>query len=174
MTQIIQGATLPITQWLNNAGRKADIASGDGWLLGFAWLDQDAPFSDYAGFDRTITLLEGPGFTLELPEGSTLTVNKKFEPAAFSGAGPIACHLLGGPCRVLNAISPWPGFSHVVQVVTGPDLPQIAPGPMVFAVVLSGEIAGAHPGDTVRVTDVLPAGAGDTRVAEVRFRHTKM
>jgi hypothetical protein len=54
-----------VSRWRNGAGRKADIAAGPDWLVGYAWLDADAPFSDYAGYDRTITLIEGPGFILD-------------------------------------------------------------------------------------------------------------
>ena len=153
---------------MNGAGRKADIASGEGWLLGFAWLDQDAPFSDYAGFDRTITLLEGPGFALELAAGSTLTVSRPFEPAAFDGAGPMACRILGGPCRVLNAISAYPAFAHSVQVIPGTDLAAIEPGALVFAVVLRGTLLDAAVLDTVVLTESL-VGPPDALIAVVRF-----
>ena len=63
--EVLSFATRPLSRWPNGAGRKADIASGDGWMVGFAWLDADAPFSDLSGHNRTITLLDGPGFTLE-------------------------------------------------------------------------------------------------------------
>jgi environmental stress-induced protein Ves len=164
MNAVIPAAGLPITPWVNGAGRKADIASGDGWLLGFAWLDKDAPFSDYRGHDRTILLLEGPGFSLDLPAGSIVTMTDKFQPRAFDGAGPMACHVLG-PCRVLNAISAYPGFSHTMQVMNATDA---APGKLVFAVVLHGKVGDAGPLDTLRLVEPLPA-SGDALVAVIRF-----
>ncbi len=118
---MIPAADLAVTPWANGAGRKADIVSGDGWLLGFAWLDQDAPFSDYKGHDRTIMLVEGLGFTLELPSGQTVAVTERFSPVAFDGAGPIGCRVRG-PCRVLNAMSAYPGLSHTMQVIPAADL----------------------------------------------------
>jgi environmental stress-induced protein Ves len=57
---VIRSAALPVSRWRNGAGRKADIATGDGWMAGFAWLDEEAPFSEFAGQDRTITLLQAP------------------------------------------------------------------------------------------------------------------
>ena len=168
MNQIIRVSGLSESRWLNGLGRKADIASGDGWLLGFAWLDGDAPFSDYKGSDRTITLVEGRGFALDLPEGSTLTVARLFEPAAFDGAGPIPCRLLGGPCRVLNAVSAYPGYAHTVQVVSGADLAEIEPGPSVFAIVLRGTVSGAMPLDAIRLHEPVTAGA-DVLIAVARF-----
>ena len=40
---MIPAASLPVTPWANGAGRKSDIASGNDWLLGFAWLDKEPP-----------------------------------------------------------------------------------------------------------------------------------
>jgi len=165
MNPVIPAAGLPVSQWVNGAGRKADIASGDGWLLGFAWLDRDAPFSDYRGHDRTIMLLEGPGFSLDLPAGRTVTVTEHNQPVAFDGAGPMACHVLG-PCRVLNAISAYPGLSHTMQVMTASDL---VPGPDVFAVVLRGRMGEAGPLDTVRLTEPVTASP-DALIAVIRFK----
>jgi len=62
---LIPFASLSESRWRNGAGRKADIATGQDWLVGFAWLEADAPFSDYRGLDRTITLVDGQGFTLD-------------------------------------------------------------------------------------------------------------
>ena len=159
MTDIIRAADLTETLWANGAGRKADIASGEGWLLGYAWLDKDAAFSDYRGYDRTIALIEGPGFSLELPAGSKLSVTDKFRPAAFDGAGPMPCHVLG-PCRVLNAISAYPGFSHTMRVMGGNDLKSVKPGLLTFAVVLRGALGLAGPLDTIRLTEPVEASAG--------------
>ncbi len=166
MNEIIRAADLTETLWVNGAGRKADIASGEGWMLGYAWLDKDAAFSDYRGHDRTITLIEGPGFSLELPVGSTLAVTEKFRPAAFDGAGPMDCHVLG-PCRVLNAISTYPGWSHTVQVTSLPVV--VDEGTTFsFAVILRGAIGDAGPLDTIRLTEPLPASP-DVLLAVVRF-----
>ncbi len=168
---IIRHTSLSESPWLNGAGRKADIASGPGWTVGFAWLERDAPFSDYAGHDRTITLLEGAGFTLALREGALLTVDQIGVPAAFDGAGPIACTLLGGPCTVLNAMTAYPALSHTVQVL---DMADIAPGPDVLLVVLRGTItAGAEsagPRDALRLTDTTGLRfSPDARAAVVRI-----
>lgn len=166
MTDIVRAADLPISLWVNGAGRKADIATGEGWLLGYAWLDQDAAFSDYRGHDRTIMLIDGPGFSLELPAGRTLTVTEKFQPTAFDGAGPMDCHVLG-PCRVLNAISAYPGWAHTVQVTSLPVMAGEAVANM-FAVVLRGSVGDAGPLDTIRLTGPVTASP-DALLAVIRF-----
>ena len=165
---MIPATSLPVTPWANGAGRKSDIASGNDWLLGFAWLDKDAPFSDYSGHDRTIMLLEGPGFSLDLPAGRTVTVTERNNPVAFDGAGPIACHVVG-PSRVLNAISVYPLYSHTMQVMTGRDL---VPGPGVYAVVLRGTLGDAGPLDTLLLTAPVEASA-DALIAVIRFVREK-
>lgn len=172
--QIIRAAGLAETPWLNGAGRKADIANGPGWLVGLAWLEADAPFSNYAGYDRTITLLDGGGFTLTLPEGSLLIVDRQGEPAAFDGKGPIDCRLSAGPCTVANVISAYPRFSHTVQVVGPADLSAVEPGSLVFLFVLQGGLrAGgveAGPRDTIRFEGLAELRAtADARILAIRI-----
>ena len=103
MNHVIPLATLAETRWRNGAGRKADIAAGDGWVVGFAWLDIAAPFSDYAGHDRTITLVDGPGFSLHFPTHD-LVVHIARQPTSFDGGAPAQCRI-EGPCMVLNAMT---------------------------------------------------------------------
>jgi environmental stress-induced protein Ves len=170
---IIRAARLPQSRWPNDAGRKADIASGAGWLISFAWLERDAPFSDYAGHDRTITLLDGAGFALTLPEGAELTVDRPLIPIAFDGAGPIGCRLRAWGCVVLNVVTAYPGYAHTVQVLDGTELAAIEPGPRVFLTVLRGSVAvgpeTVGERDTVRLAAPASLHASpDARVAVIR------
>ena len=112
---VLRAAQLPISPWPNNAGRKADIASGPGWLVAFAWLDQDARFSDYTGVDRTITLIDGDGFVLRFDDGRDLAV-MPFSPTDFDGGVGLSCHLPHGTCRVLNVMTDRRHASHRVQI----------------------------------------------------------
>jgi environmental stress-induced protein Ves len=102
--RLLRERALPVSPWPNGAGRKADIATGDSWLVAFAWLDADAPFSDYTGHDRTITLIDGHGFVLRFADGQDLTV-PSLTPTRFDGGAKLVCHLPQGPCRVLNAMT---------------------------------------------------------------------
>jgi environmental stress-induced protein Ves len=171
---IIRRAALTESLWANRAGRKADIAFGPGWLVGFAWLDQDAPFSDYAGHDRTITLLDGAGFTLVRPDGARLAVTRPFTPAAFDGAGPLDCRLADGPCVVLNALSDRAAFTHEVAIIDPSGLAPIASGLLTFLVILAGEVSlgpgTAVPRDTIHLTQAAGLRASpDARAALIRF-----
>ena len=113
-------ATRPMSRWVNGAGRKADIDSGPGWMVGFAWLDTDAPFSDLSGQDRTITLLDGPGFMLDFtPPHPALSVRFPHVPSRFDGGWPAHCRILG-PCLVLNAITTRGQWCHDVRILARP------------------------------------------------------
>jgi environmental stress-induced protein Ves len=160
-----------VSRWRNGAGRKADIAAGSDWLVGFAWLDADAPFSDYGGRDRTITLVEGPGFALDFGLAHpALLVRRPYVPSAFDGGWPARCRVPDGPCMVLNAMTARAAWTHRVTVATAGARVVPAAGGVAFLVVLEGSvtIAGqtAGPRDTfcVEGATTLEAG-GPARVA---------
>ncbi len=171
MVTRIPFADLTETRWANGAGRKADIVVGPGWTLAFAWLDGPAAFSDYSGFSRTITLVEGEGFVLEGADHA-LTVAKIGEPASFDGGWKVACRLLGGPCFVLNAYSAQGRWRQTVRVVE-----PSAAGPLWagdFVVVLRGQVSvggvAGGPRDCLCVTGPAAAsGSADGLVAIARF-----
>ncbi len=154
--ELLTFATRALSRWHNGAGRKADIAAGPGWMAGFAWLDTDAPFSDLSGQDRTITLLDGPGFTLDFaPPHAALTVRSPHVPSTFDGGWPAFCRILG-PCLVLNAISKRGQWRHDVRILTTPThLPAQPPGAVAFLVDLGTRDASRL--DGAIDTDGLPA-----------------
>ena len=135
MTSVLRAAELPVSRWPNGAGRKADLLTGDGWMIGFAWLDADAPFSVLPEMDRTITLVQGPGFTLDVA-GKALPVELVFEPIRFDGGAITTCRIIG-PSRVLNVMTARGRFHHRVEIVE--QLGPIALGALAgMAVVLDG------------------------------------
>ena len=181
MTAPIRFAELTKSPWPNGAGRKADIAAGpigdDGkpdWLLAYAWLDGDAPFSDYTGHDRTITLVSGVGFILDFAEASPpLMVDAPFRPSGFDGGVPAQCRLPAGACLVLNAMSRRGTWRHRIATASSR-----APLPAIvgerFIVVLRGRcsLGGVllHPRDAIRVsTAVELAAASDCLLAIAQF-----
>lgn len=144
-------ATRTLSRWVNGAGRKADIESGPGWMVGFAWLDTDAPFSDLSGQDRTITLLDGPGFTLDFAPHPPLVVRSPHVPSRFDGGWPTQCRILG-PCLVLNAITRRGQWRHDVRILTRPTaLPAHPTGTIAFLVDLTTR-------DALRLDGVVETG----------------
>lgn len=129
-------AGLPVSRWPNGAGRKADLLTGDGWTISLAWLDADAPFSLFPGTDRTITLVEGPGFTLDVA-GDALPVETLFVPTRFDGGAVTTCGI-AGPSRVLNVMTARERFRHVVAITDRFGLIEPGAGSARVAVVLDG------------------------------------
>lgn len=183
MTAPIRFADLVQSPWPNGAGRKADIATGpmgdDGkpeWLVAYAWLDRDAPFSDYSGHDRTITLVSGVAFILgfvppEPEKPSHLVIDAPYRPTPFDGGLPATCRLPAGPCLVLNAMTRRGRFRHTVEIATTrAPLPR-AEGERVVVVLrgrcaLDGEVL--SPRDALLVPDAVRlAAASDSLLAVV-------
>jgi len=164
-----------VSRWRNGAGRKADIAAGPDWLVGFAWLDADAPFSDYVGHDRTITLIEGPGFTLDFgPRHDALDVQIPYAPRPFDGGRTAYCRVPDGPCIVLNAMTARATWTHSVSVAPAAALAAPAPGGVAFLVVLEGSVVIdgriAGPRDAFRLAGaVTPHTRGAARTALIRI-----
>jgi environmental stress-induced protein Ves len=181
MTAPIRFAELPQSRWPNGAGRKADVAAGplgdDGrpdWLLSYAWLEADAPFSDYSGIDRTITLISGIGFALDFGEAAApLVVQAPFQPRGFDGGWPAKCLLPAGNCLVLNAMSRRGRWRHrVTTASTRVPLPAVQ-GERLLVVLrgrcsLEGTLLG--PRDAVRTTEAVQlAAASDCLLAVAQF-----
>lgn len=172
---LIPFAGLAVSPWRNGAGRKADIAAGPDWRVGFAWLDADAPFSNYGGHDRTITLIEGPGFTLDFgPAHAALSARKPYIPCLFDGGWTAQCRVPDGPCMVLNAMTARATWTHRVSVgpVDAPAAP--SPGGLAFLVVLEGSVAidgqTAGPRDAFRLSGAAtPAADAGARAALIRI-----
>ena len=158
MGSVIRLDDLPVTNWRNGLGRKADIATGDGWALSFAWLDADAPFSDFGGHNRTQILLAGAGFVLEFNGHPSITVDQPHVPHRYDGGLPVRARLLDGPCLVLNVISARDRWSHAVKVTE--DVP--AEG---FAIILDDRY-------DVAVLPHLLEPAPGTRLVAIRFTPT--
>lgn len=154
--RLIARAGLTISPWPNLAGRKADIAAGPGWLVAFAFLDADAPFSDYSGHDRTITLAEGPGFSLSGAGHADLMVAEIGRPAPFDGGWPAQCRI-GGACVVVNTMTERAIWRHAITIHRGANLAPLDPSGAEadIVVVLQGSltvgevVAGRH--DAIRL-----------------------
>lgn len=181
MSAPIRFADLPQSRWPNGAGRKADLAAGpigdDGkpdWLLSYAWLEADAPFSDYAGHDRTITLISGIVFALDFGEAApALVVDAPFRPRGFDGGLAAQCRLPAGHCLVLNAMTRRGRWRHRLTTASS-RVPFPAVDGERILVVLRGRcsLEGAllHPRDAVRTAEpVQLAAASDCLLLVAQF-----
>ena len=146
---VVRLAELDVTPWKNGKGRKADVAAGDGWFVGLAWIEADAPFSHFAGTERTCVLVEGAGFTLTFYGFPPAVYRAPGDVHSFRGDLPAQATTAGGTSLVFNVMTSVGVRAHEVVVTDS----LAAEG---FAVVLRGSVeadgGAAGPGDVL----VLP------------------
>jgi uncharacterized protein len=106
--QIIRKSSLAPVAWKNGGGITHEAirvpASGDpfGWRVSIARIEAAGPFSDFAGYRRTMVLLRGAGMALQFANGERKILRQIGDLAQFDGALPAHCELLDGPCMDLN------------------------------------------------------------------------
>ena len=151
--EVIRAGSYREVPWRNGGGVSYVIAGGDddGWRLSVTTIERDGWFSDYSGCDRTIVPLDGDGIELTV-DGVSKTLQRRYEPFAFSGDAKTSCRLLGGPTRDLNVMTVRDRWAHSVSVsrITGRRL-RIAVGSLCFVYVLHGTILSAAAGDTIAI-----------------------
>jgi environmental stress-induced protein Ves len=181
--------------WQNGGGHTTEIAAhppGSGfnsfaWRVSVADVQQDGPFSLFAGVDRTLVLLSGAGMRLT-GDGEPLELRTTFEPVSFTGDQPFHCNLVDGPVRDFNLMVRR-GTASGSIVVRREGGEGIAPADayICYAAVGSSEcLVAGHPpislaeahtllltpeaGATAHGLSVNPTAAGSvTLVAEIRF-----
>jgi environmental stress-induced protein Ves len=106
--QIIRKSSLVPTPWKNGGGITHEAirvpASGEPflWRVSIAHIAKPGPFSDFAGYQRTMVLLQGDGMALHFANGDRKLLRETGALAQFDGALAANCELLGGPCMDLN------------------------------------------------------------------------
>lgn len=103
-------AELPVVRWKNGLGITREVAMGPpdatsddfAWRVSLADVDTASPFSLFPGIDRTIVLLEGPGFTMTLDGERRHALTRTLEPFAFAGESRVEVELAGGATRDFN------------------------------------------------------------------------
>jgi environmental stress-induced protein Ves len=93
--------------WRNGAGFTLQLAAwGEAqrwlWRLSAAEVPHSGPFSDFAGYDRTILLLNGCGMELRVGHAAPVRIDRPYEPFSFDGGAATHCRLLAGPVKDLN------------------------------------------------------------------------
>ena len=103
--------------WRNGAGRTRTLWSGEGARISVATLEQDAPFSDLAGYDRTFCVL-GPGTVTLLVDGAERRLGPG-EWTAFAGEAQVVARLDHGPLRAVNVMTLRGAARHRVWLTDG-------------------------------------------------------
>jgi environmental stress-induced protein Ves len=105
---IIRQSSYTATPWKNGGGTTHEAirvpAGGDSfrWRVSVANIEVSGPFSDFAGYRRTMVLLRGTGLTLKFANGEQCVLQKIGDLVVFDGAISTFCELHDGPCVDLN------------------------------------------------------------------------
>ena len=172
--------------WKNGGGTTQEIArSGEGespeWRISLATIDQSGPFSDFAGYDRTIVPVQGT-FALQFGDGRRVELAPGGDPLPFAGEDRIECVLENGPSRDLNVMTQRTGWTHAVSRRTLEWDELVLPPGQTFVYVISGDLEayGAHGeamdlrrGDTLQCsefaeTSVLAHDTAELLIVELR------
>lgn len=114
---VLDPASYRRTPWKNGGGVTIDIAGahrpgadpvgweGMIWRFGRTRIEQPAPFSDLAGYDRILSVIEGSGLVLHPRGQAPLDVRAPFRPVRFAGEWAITSALTEGPVGVLNLLA---------------------------------------------------------------------
>lgn len=152
-SQVIRWSDRSPRTWKNGGGSTTELAvwpTGAAlddfeWRLSVAEVASDGPFSEFAGMDRTLVLLDGQGIGLEI-DGTMKTLTEGLRVAGFPGDSATAGHLLAGPIHDLNVMTQRGAWRHVVSFVAPgnfrSDAPMwflFCPAPDGAAVTVDGE-----------------------------------
>jgi environmental stress-induced protein Ves len=174
--------------WKNGLGVARIIASlpaeagydSLSWQVGTTSIEADCPFSSLPGLDRQFMLVEGKGVELHCRAANgnpdlRRTIDRPFEPFAFSGDWRTECRLLGGPVQVFNVLARREAASARVEIlaIEGATTLATRAGEALIAWVAGGAVDVGEklgPGDAVLVEGgaVRIAGTPGTRLLTVR------
>jgi len=109
--KVIRRTSFRAVPWKNGGGTTHEALrvppSGDlfRWRVSVADLASSGPFSDFAGYDRTMVLLRGAGVRLTLDGGEQHVLREIGDLVEFDGARATSSELLDGPCTDLNLMA---------------------------------------------------------------------
>jgi uncharacterized protein len=101
--------------WRNGAGSTLEIMRAPaapaafGWRLSLAAIAASGPFSSYPGYRRSVTLIDGAGFRLDVEGQSPAKLTARGESLLFPGAATAHCALINGPSTDLSLMVAEPG-----------------------------------------------------------------
>ena len=108
--------------WANGRGvtvemLRVDVAGAMSWRLSRASVVEDGDFSMFAGVERNLTVISGPGFDLVGPMG--VLPARPFKPVAFAGDVPLRATGVTAPSDDFNVMTARGLALPQVQVVQG-------------------------------------------------------
>lgn len=109
MPSIFSKKNFKTQPWKNGGGTTLELyripndSDGFHFRLSIATVNDDGPFSNFPGINRTIMLLEGRGMSLKFPH-QEIKIDQELCPLNFDGGEKIDCRLLAGPLCDFNVM----------------------------------------------------------------------
>jgi environmental stress-induced protein Ves len=106
--QILRKASFKAIPWKNGGGITHEVirvpadSAAFRWRVSVAQIDVSGPFSDFAGYRRSMVLLRGGGVRLTFDGAPPTSLTAVGDLAEFDGALKTDCRLVDGPCTDLN------------------------------------------------------------------------
>ncbi len=121
--RILRAAEYRSMPWKNGGGVTTEIAVspvGAGlddfdWRVSMARVESGGPFSQFAGVDRTLAVLEGEGLVLDLAGRPPTEVTSASAPLFFPADVPTQASLIAGPITDLNVMTRRARMTHGVE-----------------------------------------------------------
>jgi environmental stress-induced protein Ves len=101
--------------WKNGAGLTLEVARDPpapaefGWRLSLATISASGAFSSYPGYRRSVSLIEGAGFRLNVEGEGRMQLASSGDSALFAGGSNASCELIDGPSTDLSLMVREPG-----------------------------------------------------------------
>jgi environmental stress-induced protein Ves len=159
---LLKPADYKTMPWKNGGGTTTELmaescGAGEGydWRLSIAQVAASGPFSDFSGYERSIMLVEGKGFTLDFAEAGTHHLTRSFEPLRFDGAWRTECTLIDGPVKDFNLIARKSVHAVLDVLRLTPGAEVIPAAPTTVLHLFHGQVAAADhglaAGDSLRI-----------------------
>ncbi|TPJ39064.1 HutD family protein [Mesorhizobium sp. B2-5-13] len=154
--RVLRATDYRVMPWKNGGGTTTEIAvSPDGaglddfdWRVSMARVERSGPFSNFAGIDRTLSVLEGEGIVLDVAGRPPERVTPASQPFSFPADQPTSAALIAGPITDLNVMTRRGRMLHSVErlaISTPAEIPAEAGPTLILCHGGDAIFAGAAP-----------------------------
>jgi len=155
--------------WRNGLGTTLEIARAPAapaqfqWRLSLATVAHSAPFSSYPGYRRSVSLIEGAGFQLDVEGQAAARLRAVGDSIQFPGDAATTCTLIDGPSTDLSLMVLEPGsiLSVTASPCEGERAYRAAPGTMQAFFCLTGTAVITAQNDAMQLARFNTVVSGD-------------
>lgn len=123
--RVIEKAMFRDMPWANGMGVTTELYAHKNeqsdcilWRISMASVSSDGPFSHFAGYDRILVLIEGPGLRLSHQDGTEHCLTSAYQLATFPADVATHAALIDGPVQDFNVITDRSAYKPTVTVVS--------------------------------------------------------